>query len=160
MFAKDLLGVWLQALSAMGHRGRYFWLSQSLARSSQGRQSWGGLSVFLVPVLSVWQVDEKERALPSLLPSGSYLSKWERWARLVRCWGPTPCMSKPFVLPLQQEKDTSMLSFFTINWLSLAQDKYLSGLVWVSVFLALFSLYKYPLSPSLPFTWYIPQQPQ
>lgn len=30
----------------------------------------------------------------------------------------------------------------------------------VSVFLALSSLCKYPLSPSLPFTWYIPQQPQ
>lgn len=114
VFARDLLAGWLRALSVMCHRSSYFWLTQSLSRSSQGKERWGGLSVFLVPVLAVWQIDAKDRALPSLLPSGCSLSKGERWAHLVRCWGPTPqhLTSKLLVFPLQPENDASMLRFF------------------------------------------------
>lgn len=65
---KDLLAEWLQALGVMGHRGRYFWLTQSLSGSSQGKESWGGLVIYLIPVLPVQQVDAEDRALPSLLP--------------------------------------------------------------------------------------------
>lgn len=81
---KDL-AVWLQALGVMCHRGRYFWLPQSLAGSSQGRESRGGLRLFLVPALPVQQVDTEGRALPLLLPMGCHLGKGEGQVRLLKC---------------------------------------------------------------------------
>jgi len=75
---KDLLAGWLQALGVMGHRGRYFWLTQSLTGSSQGSESPGGLELFFVPALPLQQVDTEDRAVPSLLPTSCHLGKGER----------------------------------------------------------------------------------
>lgn len=49
---QDLLAGWLQVL---GHEGRCFWLTQSLAASSQGREREGGTGFFLLPALPVQQ---------------------------------------------------------------------------------------------------------
>lgn len=109
---QDLLAGWLQALGAMGHRGRYFWLTQSLVGSSRGRENWGGLGLFLIPALPVHQADTEDREVPSPLPTSCDLSKGERQTCLLKRREPTPWMFKPLAFPLQPEKDASELEAF------------------------------------------------
>lgn len=81
---KDLLAGWLQVLGVMSHRGRCFCLTQSLTGSSQGRESRGGLVLFIVPVLPVQQVNVENGVLSSWLPTCCLLSKRERQVCLLK----------------------------------------------------------------------------
>lgn len=76
-------------------------------------------------VLPGQQADAEGRELPSLCPQAASLAR-ERRVML----SPTARVFKALAFS-SQEKDTSVLEVFTVSCLSLAQDEYFPGLVWV-----------------------------